>query len=153
MELVYSRERRTMKEGQSFRNPRFFNGAEEGVTKVLLDGDYPAISRAYAAAGVEVLRTDPLEVAGPKGAALPPHEPGAIVIPENWRDLPWTQRTADDVSLRKLASAISDAPITNKTDAIAAVEAELERRAGETVEGTVEERADDRHPGEQVGAE
>lgn len=129
VEIVYSRTRPALSEGQEFRNPRFFAGAEEGVTKVLLDGDYPEITRAYIATGATVSRIDPLIVEGP-ASELPPHEPGSVVIPDDWSDLPWTQRSGEGTSLRALASAISDGPVTNKADAIAVVEAELARREG-----------------------
>jgi hypothetical protein len=129
MEVVYSRERRPLKRGQRFQNPRFFDGVISGATKVRLDGHYPRIVEAYAAAGVQVLRTDALTVTSPT-EKLPPHEPGAVVIPEDWQELPWTQRTGDDgPTLRALASAISDAPVINKSQAIEVIEAELKRRA------------------------
>lgn len=38
----------------------------------------------------------------------------AVVIPEGWRDFSWP-------ALRSLASSLSDAPIRNKDDAIAAI--------------------------------
>lgn len=41
--------------GREFRNARFFDQPEEGVTAVyLVDGDWPNIARAYKAAGVDV---------------------------------------------------------------------------------------------------
>jgi hypothetical protein len=46
----------------------------------------------------------------------------AITIPDGWADLP-----ASD--LRALADSVADAPTKNKAEAVAAVEAELARRA------------------------
>lgn len=130
-EAIYSRERHPLMEGRLYRNPRFFDGIEQGVKRVLIDGDYPEITAAYVAAGVPVSRIDPLTVTGP-ATLLPPHEPGAIVIPEDWRELAWTQKAGEDgTSLRALASAISDAPVTNKADAFEVIEGELARRAAE----------------------
>jgi len=54
---------------------------------------------------------EPLET-----AVEPPLETAAI--PENWRELPWPE-------LRSLASKLSDTPISNKADAIAAIEARV----------------------------
>lgn len=128
MHLFYGQTRHPEAEGVEFRNARFFAGAEEGVTKVLLAGDYPEIVRAYVKAGVEVSRVDALVVEG-SAADLPPHEPGAVVIPDDWRDLPWTQKAGEGgTTLRALASAISDAPVINKADAAAVIEGELARR-------------------------
>jgi hypothetical protein len=127
VEVVYTRERRALKRGQMFQNPRFFDGPISGAKRVLLDGDYPRITEAYARQGVPVSRTDALEVSA---APLPPHEPHAIIIPDDWRDLPWTQRAGESgATLRALASAISDKPVVNKAEAVEVVEAELARRA------------------------
>ncbi|MBO9589073.1 hypothetical protein [Devosia sp.] len=45
----------------------------------------------------------------------------AVAIPETWETLPWPQ-------LRSLASEFSDAPIKNKAEAIAAIQAEIAKR-------------------------
>lgn len=44
-------------------------------------------------------------------------------IPEGWRDLPWP-------ALRSLAAKVSDETVRSKDDAVAAIEIEIERRAG-----------------------
>jgi hypothetical protein len=54
MELVYAREGQTLKGGQTQRNPRYFAGPEEGVSSVILVGDWPEIESAYLARGVAV---------------------------------------------------------------------------------------------------
>lgn len=50
-----------------------------------------------------------------------PAERAAVVIPDNWRALPWGQ-------LKSLASKCTDAAVWNKPEAIAAIEGELARR-------------------------
>ena len=54
-------------------------------------------------------------------SAVPAEKPAEI--PENWQELEWPK-------LRSLASDVSETPITSKADAVAAIEAELKRRAG-----------------------
>lgn len=58
----------------------------------------------------------------PDAAADDP-PPGSVEIPDDWRALKWP-------ALRSLASKVSDEPIHNHADAVAAIELELERRAG-----------------------
>lgn len=50
-------------------------------------------------------------------------ERAAVVIPGNWREMGWPD-------LRSLASKLTDEPVRNKDEAVAAVEAEAARRAG-----------------------
>ena len=45
-----------------------------------------------------------------------------VIIPDTWRDLSWPE-------LRSLASRLTTNPVTNKTDAVSAIEAELARRS------------------------
>ncbi|KLK91419.1 hypothetical protein AA309_20200 [Microvirga vignae] len=54
----------------------------------------------------------------------PEQRPEPVPIPEDWRALPWND-------LRALAAGFSaqDAPVRNKADAIARIEAELATRA------------------------
>lgn len=63
---------------------------------------------------------------GPGDAGGPSNQVdrGAITIAEGWADLP----AAD---LRALADSVADAPTKNKAEAVAAIEAELARRAAE----------------------
>lgn len=57
--------------------------------------------------------------------AEPTDAPAAAVeIPADWRDLKWP-------ALRSLALKVSDEPIRNHDDAVAAIELELERRTGQ----------------------
>lgn len=58
----------------------------------------------------------------PSGTAETPAEQAAVVIADNWRDLEWAE-------LRSLASKVCSDPIKKKDEAIAAIEAELKRRA------------------------
>lgn len=128
VEIVYSRTRQELKPGQVFRNGRFFTTPEPDVSRVLLDGDWPNIASAYQKAGVEVVRIDPLVVEGP-AFELPPHDASAVVIPDDWRDLPWNTPEDGGTSLRALGGAVRGGPVVSKADAFDAIEAELERRA------------------------
>ena len=111
-----------------FINPRFFSTPRAGVTKVFLVGDWPKIEAAYKALGVPVERLDVAPAAKPSPAAamplptVPEAERAAVAIPEDWRDLSWPQ-------IRSLAAQFASEPVLNKADAVAAVEAELARRA------------------------
>lgn len=136
MELVYGRERHPLAQGRAFRNARFFDGPEEGATKVYLIGDLPMIAAAYAAIGVEVVHADapaPPRPALAAPAALTPVAPtderGEIYIPDDWADLPWAKPAEGrDLTLRGLAAMFSAEPVLNKAEAKAAIEAELARR-------------------------
>ena len=127
VEILYSQTRAKLQPGQTYRNPRFFSGVEDGVAKVCLDGDWPKIAAAYEAAGVEVVRVDPLVVTAP-AYELPPHEASAVVIPDDWRDLPWNAPDDGGASLRALGTAVRGAPVVSKADAAEAIEAELANR-------------------------
>lgn len=141
-EIIYSRQKTNFREGVAYANPRFFSTPREGVAKVILVGDWPKIEAAYKARGVPVerLAEDAEQVVAPPvvpsaaPASLTPVAPaderGRIYIPEDWRDLPWTQPKADrDLTLRGLAALFSATPVINKAQAVAAVTAELQRRA------------------------
>lgn len=56
----------------------------------------------------------------------------AVVIPDDWQSLPYVPRTAGAPNLKALASQVSDTPISNKNEAIAAIEAEIALRAAES---------------------
>lgn len=127
VEIVYSQRRHDLKQGQVFRNPRLFTSVEEGATRVLIDGDWPKVADAYAKAGVAVVRIDPQVVDGP-AYELPPHEASAVVIPDDWQDLPWNTPDEGGPSLRALGTAIRGAPVVSKADAAEAIEAELAKR-------------------------
>jgi len=132
MELVYAREAQALNGGQAQRNPRFFTEPEAGVSRVVLVGDWPEIEDAYLARGVTVnhygrpeLDRKPATTGLITGQA---EDPASVPIPDDWQSLPWSQ-TGRGTSLRALASALSPAPILNKRQAVAAISAELARRA------------------------
>ncbi len=54
---------------------------------------------------------------------------GPIEIPDDWKFLPYLPRAKGGSSLRGLATKVSDEPINSAADAVAAIEAELARRA------------------------
>lgn len=134
-EIVYSQTRHPLCEGRQRLNPRFFAGVQEGASAVFVVGDFPKIVDAYTAAGVLVtveggaLPPKPLPAAP---ASLTPvsDEPGTIAIPDDWRSLPYTGKS-HALTLRQLAALVSDEPVLTKVQAIAVIEAELERRAAD----------------------
>lgn len=148
MELVYSTQKHSFIQGRAYSNPRFFTTARSGIDKVFIVGDAggkaAAIRRAYEAAGVPVedlsaqAAVAPAEPPGGLDApasltpTIPEDERAKVYIPAEWRDLPWTPKPDQDLSLRSLASMVSDTPIINKAQAAAAITAELERRKATT---------------------
>lgn len=58
---------------------------------------------------VSALQTDPAQT--------------LVSIPDNWRDMPWP-------AMKSLAAKVSDEKINSKDDALAAIELELDKRAG-----------------------
>lgn len=138
-ELIYSRQATDFLPGRAYSNPRFFIGPRSGVDRVYIVGDWPQIRAAYEALGVPVEQLDetgavrPAAKADPGAVEPPPaltpvasaDERSDIEIPADWRDMPWTGKGH---SLRALAAKFSDAPVINKDQAVAAVEAELARR-------------------------
>lgn len=54
--------------------------------------------------------------------AEPAEERAAVAIPEDWQKLPWD-------ALKSLAAKLTDDPVKTKVDAVAAIEAEVARRA------------------------
>lgn len=120
-ELVYSQTRQPG--GRKQINPRFFTGPLPEVSTVYLDGDWPRIAEAYEREGVKVLRLDAAPVLAPVLAEVQPAEP--VFIPADWRELGWSQPDERGLTLRSLASRVSDAPIINKAQAVAAIEAYL----------------------------
>jgi len=50
-----------------------------------------------------------------------PEERALVDIPEGWSDMPW-------FAIKSLAAKLTDEPVTDKPFAIAAIEAEIERR-------------------------
>jgi hypothetical protein len=143
MELIYSRQATDFIKGRAYSNPRFYSAPRRGVTKVFLVGEWPKIEADYRALGVPVERLDEAAV-----SAKPQPEPSAeealarlsaqttaderakIYIPDDWRGLPWTRPAEGrDLTLRGLGAMFSDAPVINKAQAVAAITAELARRA------------------------
>lgn len=123
MEITYTTRTKGYEPGRRYANARFFDGPRTGITRVVLDQDFPAIEAAYAAAGVEVVKPW-LEPLAPS-AEPEPHHP----IPDDWRDLPWSKpEEAGGETIRGLVKAIGATAI-NRQQAIEAIEAELRRRA------------------------
>jgi hypothetical protein len=140
MKIVYSQTAVALKEGETYRNPRFFAGVEEGVEAVSIHGDWPEIAKAHLDAGVDVsVITPPAPPLWLENAAaplflfpvLPEDERSSIHIPNDWRELRYTGRAG--LTLRSLASKLSDEPILNRAQAEAAVMAELARRLPPTI--------------------
>lgn len=130
IELIYSQQADGFVEGRAYSNPRFFSTPRQGISKVFLVGDWPAIEAAYKAMGVPVERLDAAPRSAPVIAIPPPktgENPGAVIIPDGWRDLPWSKGNGG-LTLRGLASSVSATPVINSAGAVTAIEAELKRR-------------------------
>lgn len=120
-DLVYSQTRQP--DGRKQLNPRFFDGPVDGASTVYLDGDWPRIAEAYERKGVKVLRLDAAPVLAPAETEIQEREP--VFIPADWRELGWSQPDERGLTLRSLASQVSETAIINKAQAVAAIEAYL----------------------------
>lgn len=123
MEIIYTIRTTGYEPGKRYANARFFDQPRKGVTRVVLDQDFPKIESAYAAVGVEIVKPW-LEPAAPAA------EVGrSVTIPSAWRDLPWSKPAKPDgETMRGLVKAIGATAI-NRKQAVEAIEAELRRRA------------------------
>ena len=147
-ELIYSVQKTGFEPGRAYSNPRFFISPREGVTKVYVVGNWPAVVKGYQERGVPVVvvadiaelilaisgksevlapPSKPADLERPKmeaaGLVAQPHaDPDAIAIPDDWRELSWPK-------LRSLAAGFASSPVLNKALAVAAITAELNRRA------------------------
>jgi hypothetical protein len=54
MKLFYTRSNKNVPKGFTFRNARFFDMPEDGVSEIHLDGHYPDIEAAYKAANKDI---------------------------------------------------------------------------------------------------
>jgi len=64
----------------------------------------------------------PVEPFAHPRTAEPPANQAAVEIPADWRDMKF-------FAIKSLASKVSNTPITDKADAVSAIEAEIARRA------------------------
>lgn len=121
MKLFYSRSSDGAPKGAQFRNARLYSGPDPKASTVYLGGDYPRIEADYASLGAVVIRLDKV------APAYVPADLSAdvVLIPGDWRTLPWSQPDERGVTLRGLASQVSDTPIKTKDEAVAAIEAYL----------------------------
>lgn len=55
MKIIYAKNSSGIDEEASFRNPEYFERAQEGATSIIIYGDYPDIVEAYADFGVEIV--------------------------------------------------------------------------------------------------
>lgn len=79
--------------------------------------------RYYESRTAGVVEAEPEPAAAPSRTSEPRSQQAVVVIPADWQEnLPWP-------SLRSLASQVSDTPIRNRADAVAAIQTELSRRA------------------------
>lgn len=127
MHIVYTRERHQAAEGQQVQNPRFFTAPVAGAKQVTVIGDYPRIVKAYGEVWVPVTVIG-VEVPSLDMLFLPDVE-APLEIPADWRDLPWVQKGGEGLTLRRLATSVSGAPVLNKADAVAVIEAALAEHA------------------------
>jgi len=87
MQIIYGQSRPVRLGRRQWRNGRLFQAVEPKAKAVFLDGDFPAVRRAYEAAGVPVstFAPDPLDHDGDGamgGAAAPTSETKADIIAE-----------------------------------------------------------------------
>ena len=68
-----------------------------------------------------LVEADTFVAPSPRATTETPAERAAVEIPATWRELPWPK-------LRSLASKVCDEPISNRNVALAAIEAQLQRR-------------------------
>jgi hypothetical protein len=142
MDIVYSPHRHALVSGRQYRNPRFFTAPDREAKAVYIVGDYPKIAAAYAAIGVPVWSE--LDVEESAGDPIPVIDRGAVHIPGDWRDLPWTHPDESGLSLRHLGALLTAEPVINKAQATAAIEAEVARRGVASV-GAIAANGPDRH--------
>jgi len=137
-ELIYSRQSTDFVPGRAYANPRFYSTPRQGVTKVIVVGDWPKIVADYQALDVEVevIEDGSASVtasSGPPASLVPtiadPAERAKVYIPDDWASLPWSKPTDAGLTLRGLAAVFADTPVRNKADATLAIEAELTRRS------------------------
>lgn len=73
MHVVYTKRKTGFKPGLSYRNPRFFAGAEKAAKEVTIEGNFSEIAEAYRKLGIEVNVGDE-DPANP--GEVPPEEEG-----------------------------------------------------------------------------
>lgn len=55
-EVIYSDRRSGFESGKTYRNPRHFRAPlADGIERVVVEGDWPAVVAAYQALGIEVI--------------------------------------------------------------------------------------------------
>ena len=152
--IVYSNQKGDFVKGVRYANPRFFDGAREGVKRCIVVGNWPLVAAAYHNAGAQVVQLEsPFEVyaaLAPKGATVArpvrpavapaqagkppaPQAPAAAAPAEEIANeplaIPRNWKELPWPNQRKLAMAFNGgAEIKNRPDAIAAIEAEVARR-------------------------
>jgi hypothetical protein len=131
MEIYYGTTLSKMPGDMVYKNPSVFLAPVRGATSVTIDGHWPLVAAAYAKLGIPITLVGVERVEQPKPRPIPPTaylptaekptEQAAVEIPFGWQQSPWAD-------LRRLAAAVSDTPIVNKEQAIAAIDTELKRR-------------------------
>lgn len=131
MKLFYSRSADAAPKGTKFRNVRFYEAPEPKAATVYIDGDFPKIEADYASLGALVVRVDKI------APAFVPADLGddVILVPGDWRTLPWTQPDERQMTLRGLASQVSDVPVRTKDEAVQAIEAYLSGELDRPLDG------------------
>lgn len=126
-EIIYTSQKTGLEKGRRYANPRFFGGkARSGITKCIVVGNWPEVVAAYRGAGIEVEIVKQERAKGNLMAPVNsfPREPEKVDIPADYRERDWNE-------IRKMASDVSPVPAINREQAIASIEAELERRGDE----------------------
>lgn len=55
MHLNYTERTSNFKDGENYRNPRYFTTPDKRATSVSIEGNYPDIAEAYEKLGVKVI--------------------------------------------------------------------------------------------------
>ena len=124
MKITYSAQRTGFDHRKAYANPRYFDGVVmPEVTAVEIVGDWPAVEKAYRAAGVPVTYAGADDA--PEPVAKIPEAVREVYIPPDWRELPWSKpREVGGLTLRTLVKAIG-ATAVNRGDALEAIEAHM----------------------------
>lgn len=125
MELIYSAQKSNFEPGRVYQNPRFFDGVlAEGITSVVIVGDWPRVKATYEQAGIAVTVVSPRDRLPAPGAGtkvLPKSENPAPTNDDDKPEFP-SEEEASEMSYRELKALIAglnpDADVANKKAAL-----------------------------------
>lgn len=77
-EVVYSTRKHPFAKGRTYQNPSMFAGVVDGAKKVFIEGDWPVVEKAYAKAGVKIVKLEGNEIAKAQPEKKGPDIAGAL---------------------------------------------------------------------------